>query len=310
MITKVCIGRFQVDRLTKGHIDLLNNIADAETHIVLVGVAKFPHSKKNPLTFELIRSMIQENYSKFIIVPVYDMECDKLWSEQVDSIIKIISPPTNEVEIYHSRDSFAKHYSGKYNLVKIEAVDCPSATEVRESIKPSRSYNQISFNAGIIYATKIRYPRVFPCVDVAILRNDKSTNYNYELLVCRKFKGDKYRFIGGFVDEKDLSYEHTVMREVAEETGGNLQIGNLRYLSSHDIKDWNLTEGDSIKSSFFVADYLWGYAKASDDITECKWVDIKDLEDRDFVNYHRDLFARVKVEINRRRDENPIPNSN
>jgi bifunctional NMN adenylyltransferase/nudix hydrolase len=129
---------------------------------------------------------------------------------------------------------------------------------------------------------KKAYPRIYPTVDVALIFHDK-------ILLGRKKHQDKFRFIGGFVNIEDISYEIAAIREVKEETG--YEISDLKYICSQTIFDPrfdNITEG--IKTTLYMAEVYHWNAVPDDDIVECKWFTINDLNiERDFVEEHQPI---------------------
>ena len=74
------------------------------------------------------------------------------------------------------------------------------------------------------------------------------------MYVAKKKEETKYRFVGGFVDNTDKSYEDAVIREVKEET--KLDINNIKYITSRIIDDWRYRyETEKIITSFYCGIY-------------------------------------------------------
>ena len=69
-----------------------------------------------------------------------------------------------------------------------------------------------------------QYPRIHPCVIVAITKGDTIL-----LARAQRFVRPMYSLLAGFVEVGE-TLEHAVMREVAEESG--IQVKNLRYFGS------------------------------------------------------------------------------
>ena len=69
-----------------------------------------------------------------------------------------------------------------------------------------------------------QYPRIHPCVIVAITKNDSIL-----LARAQRFTRPMYSLLAGFVEVGE-TLEHAVIREVAEESG--IQVKNLRYFGS------------------------------------------------------------------------------
>lgn len=115
------------------------------------------------------------------------------------------------------------------------------------------------------------YPRVQPCVIVAITRTHPTTHQRQILLALHHRHTDSgmYGLIAGFVEAGE-SLEHAVHREVAEEVG--IQINHLRYIGS---QPWpypsNLMLG-------FIADYQSGdIAVQADELADACFFDIDQL---------------------------------
>ncbi len=129
----------------------------------------------------------------------------------------------------------------------------------------------------------MNYPTVFATVDVIIRKGNK-------LLLGRKAKQNKFRFLGGFADPAlDNSYEDAAKREAKEES--NLIVKSVKYLGSTRIDDprYRGTE-HCIITHLFLAEEWNGEPVASDDIAELKWFDEATLSENDFVAEHDVLW--------------------
>jgi len=129
----------------------------------------------------------------------------------------------------------------------------------------------------------MNYPTVFPTVDIVIKKDGK-------LLLGRKAKQEKFRFLGGFADPAlDNSYEEAAMREAKEES--DLNVTQVRYLGSTRIDDprYRGTE-HCIITHLFLAEKWSGEPVASDDIAELRWFDESTLSVNDFVDEHHVLW--------------------
>ncbi len=129
-----------------------------------------------------------------------------------------------------------------------------------------------------------KYPRINPTVDVAILNPDFSC-----VLLGRKKHQEKFRFIGGFVEIQDNSYEETAVRECGEEA--NVKIISLHNIFSTTVLDPrfdNITEG--IKTTFYLG-FACNYydAQPGDDIVQLKEFRLNELTLEDFVEEHKPL---------------------
>jgi bifunctional NMN adenylyltransferase/nudix hydrolase len=113
---------------------------------------------------------------------------------------------------------------------------------------------------------KIVYDTSFQATD-AVIRNAQNDMF----LLGKRDKG-LWRFIGGFVDPKDASLEDSAKRERIEEAGINLECDNPKYLFSFRVNDPRYRESrHKIMSAVFLHDYIFGFARAGDDIKHVEW---------------------------------------
>jgi NAD+ diphosphatase len=104
----------------------------------------------------------------------------------------------------------------------------------------------------------IHYPRIFPCIIVAIRREEK-------ILLARhaKHKEGLYTVIAGFVEVGE-TLEQCVQREIYEETG--IRVNNIRYFGS---QPWAFPSSMMIA---FLADYESGEIRADErEIRHADW---------------------------------------
>jgi len=254
----VVVGRFQTPYLHNGHFELLKYARNkSDKLLILIGVSSATGTDKDPMDFET-RKCLFETFENIIVLPIYDMPCDKDWSNQLDSIINNLG--FDDAIIFGSRDnSILNYYYGKHNIdIMISNIN-QNATEIRKHVKiiPSQDFRE-----GVIYHTQKRYPIVYSTVDI-VIQND-----NDEFLLGKK--GNKWAFVGGFVDKEDNSLLQAANRELFEETGIET---DLKYLTSIKIFDPRyIKTKDSIMTNIF----LGRYNKLP------KFNDIKDLEFKDF----------------------------
>jgi bifunctional NMN adenylyltransferase/nudix hydrolase len=300
----VIIGRFQTNKLHEGHINLISQVlSNHKKTIILIGVSRIQNTKKNPLDFASRRAMISELFPSVIVLPVMDQRYDENWSAEVD---RTISMPFGEKKtlIYGSRDSFIPHYKGKFPVIELEPSSEHNATNIREEIA-RETLETSDFRAGVIYSAFNQRPVTYPTVDICAF------NQKGEILMARKPSEKYWRFVGGFVDPTDASFEQAALREFREETGGSCVIGNLKYITSHRVADWRYAKEESgIMTTLYLGEYNMGYASASDDIAEVKWVPIKEFSNFDGVRTkvmpeHRELMT---VLVDKVYKENLIPN--
>lgn len=291
----VIVARFQVAELTEGHKDFLQFVLDKghNQNVIFLGVAPTKATRNNPLDYDSRRRMIEEAYpGEFTVLFQEDRYSDQEWSKELDESVAVIANG-RDVVMYGSRDSFGKHYFGKYEFCEVPQHVYCSGTDQRfltgKTVQSSSDWRK-----GCIYATQNRYPTVYPTVDCAIF-DDAKLEYIY---MARKKNEKLLRFVGGFADPKDSSFESAAKREAAEETGMETEI--LGYLGSVKIDDFRYRgEVDKVITSFFAMKKIFGKPEAKDDICELRKVAVKDLRDSDIILEHRVLFSMLKEWLNR-----------
>lgn len=272
----VVVARFQVHELHEAHQDLINRVmSNHKTVVIFLGRPVIENTKRNPLDYPTRKIMVQNMYPKAIIQPLPDQRSNEAWSHELDNQIKIIIGDRKPL-LYGARDSFIPFYSGRYDTAELETKVFISGTEIRKKV--SRELLESSdFRAGIIYANYAQRAVTYPTVDVA-LYNDKG-----EILLAKKPRENKWRFIGGFVDPTDESYERAASRELSEEAG-MMETDKMQYVLSHKVKDWRYAKEESgIMTTLFACKYLWGSPSPNDDISEVRWVKLTDLDDHEKV---------------------------
>ena len=209
----VIVGRFQVDELHEGHLNLINSVIGNHDKVILfLGTHPIPNTEYNPLDYKIRELMIQESFPGVTIQLIKDVNNDEEWSKNLDIKIREIYP-MGDVTLYGSRDGFTNSYKGQFTTVQLQDRFKISGSEIRKALSTKVISNRF-FRQGMIAAAFSRYPGSFTTVDAAIL--DEKGNV---LLARKKIDPkDKWRFIGGFVDvHKDESTEEAVKREVMEE---------------------------------------------------------------------------------------------
>ena len=273
----VIIGRFQTLKLQKKQIDFIQKLLDEhEEVIIFLNTTPVKLSKINPFDFTMRREMIKEIFPTIVIIPLADNPNQKVWNKEVDQKIKEIYP-TQKALLYVSKNL----YEGEFDTIETGEITDLSENELSKEEADELKVSA-NFRAGVAFAVSNQYPKVFSTVDVAILRGD-------EVLLGRKSHQVLFRFIGGFVDPTDDSFEQAAKREAQEETG--VEVDNLQYVGTARIDDWRYRhEVDKIITTLFTADYVAGDAIAQDDIAEIKWFKINDLTADDFVIEHQVLW--------------------
>ena len=140
---------------------------------------------------------------------------------------------------------------------------------------------------------KINHPIVYPTVDCAIF-SDNQLNFIY---LARKPGQKLWRFVGGFVDVTDSSYQCAAEREAHEETG--VWCETIDFITSIKIDDPRYKDSeDAIMTSFFAMQVILGQdaaPSAKDDINELKLFHVDELTPDIFVDEHKPL-SRILYE--------------
>jgi hypothetical protein len=117
------VARFQVDMLHVAQMQLIDFVAGRhEKVIVVLGVSPLPNSRKNPLPFEARRQMLAEVYPNVHVIQVKNNISDEIWSKNLDTAIRDVLTMQQSVLLYGSRDSFIKHYSGKFQTLRPDLI--------------------------------------------------------------------------------------------------------------------------------------------------------------------------------------------
>jgi len=268
----VIIARFQTPFLHEGHQYLLNEIRSRHEHVIVVlGVAPIKGSRRNPFDFVTRERMLHAFCSDLKVLPLHDIASDEAWSSNLDTLLRA-SFPFEDFVLYGSRDSFIPHYSGHLPTAELPVNGHHNASDIRNE-GGERVLATEDFRHGINYAYQHVYPKVYPTVDVALLRDDRSA-----VLLGRKHQAANWRFPGGFCDPEDDSFEQSAARELREECG-DLLTGKMEYITTAKIDDWRYRdEADKIISTFYCTNYEGGEAEGSDDLAAVKWVPIAQLQ--------------------------------
>lgn len=281
------VGRFQVPELHEGHRQLIQFVKEQNGQVmILLGVSQVLGSKRHPLDFVTREKMIKAEFPDAIVAPLPDMPTDEAWSQNLDALVRMVNP-LGEVILYGGRDSFIPYYKGKFKTYEIELKYAPSGTDVRH-IAANKVLVSSDFRAGVIYATANQYRRVFPTVDIAILRDA-------QVLLGKKPNQDLWCFPGGFVDQEDECLEQAAAREASEECNVDIQMADLHYVCSHRNKDWRYRHKDDgvITTCLYSADRWTGTPTAGDDLAEVMWFPLELLTKERMVSTHQDLFVNL-----------------
>lgn len=281
------VGRWQVDDLHEAHIAVIDEIKKHHSKvIVFIGVCENLGSLENPLDYPTRAAMINSHYPDVITLPIRDRMTNEEWSADLDSAIRTVVP-IGTVTMYGGRDSFVKHYKGKFNCIELDALGTVNGTGIRKQV--GRQVRETAdFRAGVIYSTVNRFPRVFMVADVALV-------YNEQMMLGNKTGnyGD-WGLIGGFIDGKDGSLEAGARREAMEETG--LLPETVEYVGSYIIPDRRMGSTDKMLSALFIGRPIVSTAKKIEDIEfkKLSWFSFDDvkkmLESNMIYTNHRQLI--------------------
>ncbi|MBL0742011.1 NUDIX domain-containing protein [Chryseolinea lacunae] len=268
----VIIARFQTPYLHDGHKALIETVQQQHNKTVIVlGISPVLGSRRNPLDFPTREKMIKKEYPDMVVLPLSDHPLDAKWTQNLDTLLSSTFPGST-FTLYGSRDSFMTSYSGSKKVVPLAENGPHNSTALREKFS-DKVIDSEAFRSGIIYAYANTYVKVYPTVDIAVFRNDKT-----ELLLGKKDIDNKWRLLGGFSDPTDDSYEMAAERELREECGP-IEITGMRYEKSFRVDDWRYKrEADKIITTLFSTDFIAGDPKGSDDIADVDWFALEKVE--------------------------------
>ncbi len=263
--TAILIGRFQVPEMNAAYRKLIESVKQTHGQVVLVlAEPGVPVSQENPLPLQSRIAMIKAAFPDLKILSLKDHPLDDEWSRQLDQLLSN-NLESNSLVIYGTKERFINQYQGKHKTAELPDKKPESSSVEEES-------SSISFRKGMVYASAKRYPTVFPTVDVAVFRKDRS-----EILLGKKDADGKWRFIGGFADPSDQGFPASAKRELREECG-DIETTEFTYEGSFRIDDWRYRfEKDKIITTLFSTDYVSGEIQAQDDIAELKWLSLAEL---------------------------------
>ena len=297
----VVIGRFQVDEIHAGHMELLRHVQRKHpSMLILLGGKRAPQDRENPMEFAPRAQMMCKVFPQAIILPIWDCETDEQWSINVDDIIKSVFPGRKAI-LYGGRDSFRKHYAGSFTCREMDFYRTASGTSVRKNVA-SFPEDDPAFRRGVIFSLMNLQPRIFTTVDIAVIKttpditkNNKSIwpIYNKEVLLGRKKDAKLWRFPGGFWDISDPTAEIAARRELLEET--SLLALGIKYITSQTIDDWRSRGAEDVshKTLLFVVTDFKGEPKGGDDLPEVKWFPLNEETLTEVTPEHIPLFKEI-----------------
>lgn len=287
----VIIARFQTPYLHEGHKFLIREIRAKHNKVIIVlGVAPIKGSRINPFDFYTREKMLKQFDPGLVILPLKDFSSDHAWSQHLDKLLRETFTQESFV-LYGSRDSFVTRYHGTLPVETLPEYGGHSATQIRQT-NSDRVLDTEDFRMGINYAYHNTYPKLYPTVDVAVLKNDSQ-----QVLLGRKPNAVYWRFPGGFADPEDQNYEAAAKRELKEECG-SIEITEPEYVCSQLVDDWRYRgEADKIMTILFKATYVYGNPEASDDLEAIEWFNVSDLtqmiQNSQLAPEHLPLFTKL-----------------
>lgn len=269
--TGVIIARFQTPYLHDGHKYLLDEIRSIHNKVVVVlGVSPVKGSRRNPFDFYTREKLLKQYAPELMVLPLSDHPSDEAWSKQLDALLQNTFPQESFI-LYGSRDCFIPYYSGHLQIVALPELGEHSATAIRNE-NSDKVLDTIDFRMGINYAYQNTYSKVYPTVDIAVLKDGDT-----QVLLGKKHNAPQWRFPGGFSDPADDTFEAAARRELQEECG-DIEISTMQYVGSAKIDDWRYrSEDDKIVTVFFKTQWVFGHAQASDDLKELAWFSVMEL---------------------------------
>ena len=289
--TGVVIARFQTPYLHEGHIDLINNVSAQHSKVIIIlGVSPLSGSRRNPYDYHTREKMIKKQFPELVVLPLSDLPSDISWSDSLDNLL-INTFPTEQFQLYGSRDSFISYYTGRFVTEELPQHGDYNATDLRARYA-DKVLDSTDFRSGILYAYHIQYKKVYPTVDIAVFRNDKK-----EILLGKKPNSPLWRLPGGFVDPEDENYESAARRELTEETGA-IEVSEMTYETSLKVDDWRYRqETDKILTLLFSCDHIYGVEQASDDLIALDWFTLEELtkiiDQKEVTKEHIPLFNHL-----------------
>lgn len=285
----VIVGRFQVPELSEAHKKLIQSVKEShKQYIVVVGVSPTLGTKKHPLGYTTRMQMIQGEFPDAIVAPLADVNSDEAWSKNLDFLIRALCP-IGSVCMYGGRDSFIKTYQGRYDTFEMAIINEAQGSKIREDVGKTVC-NSTEFRRGIIFACQNQYPKVFPTVDMAVVKKEAK---DFFVLLANRTHNSLGQFPGGFVDPSDATMEEAAKRELMEEL--DVSVGDsVSYVGSCLIEDWRYTTPDErIMTTLFQLDYVSGSGKPIDEFVDSDWVCVHPDNLQVVKRGHRPLFLML-----------------
>lgn len=130
---------------------------------------------------------------------------------------------------------------------------------------------------------KEQYPTCVAVVDVCVWRD----NNGIEVLFGKRNKeGGRIRFPGGHLDPTDEGGQAGAERETKEETG--VVAKDFRILDQIRVVERD-APNYAMFTTLYLAKHVSGEAVAGDDLDECLWINIDDLDKHSYADSHARL---------------------
>jgi nicotinamide mononucleotide adenylyltransferase len=127
-MTGIIVARMQVPYLHIGHLHLISTaLRECDKVVIILGYQTVIDSR-NPYSLMYRTIMIRKIFPQITVMTISDKESDKEWSEELDRTALMFDDPV----LYHSRDSFKEHYTGKLPLKEVEEIPGFSGTKLRQ----------------------------------------------------------------------------------------------------------------------------------------------------------------------------------
>ena len=285
----VIVARFQVDDLHEGHNYIIDQvIKNHGKSIIFLGVPDFVGNHENPLDFDTRKKMVQQAYPDTVIMSVPDQPENKYWASELDKRIREVFPETQgEVLMYGSRDSFIKHYTngkGQFDYTELKQLGTYTGTDIRSKIS-SKSIGSRDFRYGCIYTAYNSFPRVIPAVHIIPIKDGK-------VLLAKKYNESKYRIIGSLIKQQFDSYEVAAKDALSEKIGLIETERPFKLLFSSGVKDWRVRGRDSVMTTVFEANILYGAPTPHRSYEEVRAFEIKELYKELVIDNHQPLLEK------------------
>ena len=283
----VVVGRFQIDNLHPGHINLLNRVTNLHGRNTIVFVGRGSDPQKYQLDFETVKRMILSRFPAVTVASIYDRNNSELWSRDLDELIESFFPNKRAV-LYGGRDSFLEEYKGRFEKVTISAFGSFSSTDRRSEIVRAGSQDDALFRRGVIYGVASLPASMIPYFLLAVTRNGSS-----EVVLVRETSSHNWGLPAERLDpEKDTDDRAALRRILIGRVAVDVSIEDPLYITS---AVWRLREYRKSRNSAFATLFAAGLKQGEFcGIREsecCRWFPVDDIER--VIDDSQRHFARV-----------------